>query len=310
LKIHTKLNDFFINMTFVSKEKVFSRRWFISYALITLGAFILAAGFVFFIAPNKIVPGGVYGIGIVLHHLIGIPVGLTGLAFNIPLTIIGIRVLGPRFGVKTIVGFVLASVFIDGLTWLYGETPLVESDILLSSIFGGVLVGFGLGLIFKSRATSGGTTIVAMIMAKYTRLPIGQTLMIVDSVIVFVGLIAFGDWTIPLYSWIVIYVTGKVIDGVLQGVSYEKTLFIVSDKYEEIGKKILSDLNRGGTYLQGKGMYNQADKKIIFVNVTRREVTLLQDFINQIDPSAFVTVIDASEILGKGFRSLHEKVNE
>lgn len=297
-------------MTFVSKEKVFSRRWFISYALITLGAFILAAGFVFFIAPNKIVPGGVYGIGIVLHHLIGIPVGLTGLAFNIPLTIIGIRVLGPRFGVKTVVGFVLASIFIDGLTWLYGETPLVESDILLSSIFGGVLVGFGLGLIFKSRATSGGTTIVAMIMAKYTRLPIGQTLMIVDSIIVFVGLIAFGDWTIPLYSWIVIYVTGKVIDGVLQGVSYEKTLFIVSDKYEEIGKKILSDLNRGGTYLQGKGMYNQADKKIIFVNVTRREVTLLQDFINQIDPSAFVTVIDASEILGKGFRSLHEKVNE
>lgn len=297
-------------MTFVSKEKVFSRRWFISYAMITLGAFILAAGFVFFIAPNKIVPGGVYGIGIVLHHLVGIPIGLTGLAFNIPLTIIGIRILGPRFGVKTVVGFVLASIFIDGLTWLYGETPLVESDILLSSIFGGVLIGFGLGLIFKSRATSGGTTIVAMIMAKYTRLPIGQTLMIVDSIIVFAGLIAFGDWTIPLYSWIVIYVTGKVIDGVLQGVSYEKTLFIVSDKYDEIGKKILSDLNRGGTYLEGKGMYNQADKKIIFVNVTRREVALLQDFINQIDPSAFVTVIDASEILGKGFRSLHEKVNE
>ncbi len=297
-------------MAFVSKEKIFSRKWFVSYTLITLGAFIMAAGYVFFIAPNKIVPGGVYGIGIVLHHLMGIPVGLTGLAFNIPLTIIGIRLLGPRFGVKTVVGFVLASLFIDGITLFWGDRPLVENDLLLSSIFGGVLIGFGLGLIFKSRATSGGSTIIAMIMTKYFRLPLGQSLMVVDSVIVLVGLIAFGDWTIPLYSWIVIFITGKVIDGVLQGVSYEKTLFIISDKYEEIAQKILIDLNRGGTYLEGKGMYNHAEKKVIFVNVTRREVALLQDYINQVDPHAFVTVIDASEILGKGFRSLNEKINE
>jgi len=295
-------------MTFVSKEKIFSRKWLISYSLITLGSLIMAAGYVFFIAPNKIVPGGVYGIGIVLHHLIGIPVGLTGLAFNIPLTLIGIRVLGPRFGVKTVVGFVLASIFIDGLTWLWGDVPLVPDDMLLSSIFGGVLIGFGLGLIFKSRATSGGSTIIAMIMSKFTRLPIGQTLMVVDSVIVLVGLVAFRDWTIPLYSWIVIFITGKVIDGVLQGVSYEKTLFIISEKYQEISEKILTDLNRGGTFLEGKGMYKQDEKKIIFVNVSRREVAILQDFINDIDPNAFVTVIDASEILGKGFKSLHEKV--
>jgi len=297
-------------MGFVTKEKLFSRKWFISYSLITIGAFIMAAGYVFFIAPNKIVPGGVYGIGIVLHHLIGIPVGLTGLAFNIPLTIIGIRVLGPRFGVKTVVGFVLASVFIDGITWLWGDKPLVEDDLLLSSIFGGALIGFGLGLVFKAKATSGGSAIIAMIMAKYTRLPIGKTLMIVDSAIVLIGLAAFGDWTIPLYSWLTIYITGKVIDGVLQGVAYEKTLFIVSDKYKEIGDKILTDLNRGGTYLEGKGLYNQAAKKIIFVNVSRREVALLQDFIHQVDPKAFVTVIDAAEILGEGFRSLREKVHE
>jgi uncharacterized membrane-anchored protein YitT (DUF2179 family) len=295
-------------MTFVSKEKIFSRKWFISYSLITLGSIIMAAGYVFFIAPNKIVPGGVYGIGIVLHHLIGIPVGLTGLAFNIPLTLIGIRILGPRFGVKTVVGFVLTSVFIDGLTYIWGDVPLVPDDMLLSSIFGGVLIGFGLGLIFKSRATSGGSTIIAMIMSKYTKIPIGQTLMVVDSIIVLFGLVAFGDWKIPLYSWIVIYITGKVIDGVLQGVSYEKTLFIVSEKYKEISEKILVDLNRGGTFLEGKGMYNQDEKKIIFVNVSRREVAILQDFINDIDPNAFVTVIDASEILGKGFKSLNEKV--
>ncbi|HAK00097.1 MAG TPA: YitT family protein, partial [Bacteroidales bacterium] len=134
-----------------------------------------------------------------------------------------------------------------------------------------------------------------------------QTLMVVDSVIVLVGLVAFGDWTIPLYSWIAIYVTGKVIDGVMEGVSYEKTLFIISDKYEEISQKILFDLNRGGTLLEAKGMYNKAEKKVIFVNVSRREVVILQEYIRELDPDAFITVMDATEILGKGFKSLHEK---
>lgn len=294
-------------MAYISKEKLFSKKWFISYALITLGAFILAAGFVFFISPYKIVPGGVYGIGIVAHHLMGVPVGLTGLILNIPLTLIGIRLLGPKFGVKTVVGFFLSSGFIDGLTYLYGENPLVENDPLLSSIFGGVLVGAGLGLIFKARATSGGSDIIAMIVTKYTRIPLGQALILVDSVIVIAGLVAFGDWRIPLYSWIVIYVTGKVIDGILEGISYEKTLFIISDKHELIKNKILFDLKRGGTVLPGKGMYNGADKQVLFVNVNRREVAILQDYIHHVDPKAFLTVINASEILGEGFKSLEEK---
>lgn len=277
-----------------------------SYSLIVIGAFILASGFVFFITPYKIVPGGVYGIGIVLNHLIGVPVGLTGLALNIPLTIIGIRVLGPRFGIKTVIGFILSSIFIDGLTLLWGASPLVEDNALLSSIFGAVLIGFGLGLIFRARATSGGSDIVAMIIGKYTRMPIGQLLIMVDSVIVLFGLIVFRDWSIPLYSWLVIYITGKVIDGVLEGISYEKTVFVISDKYKEISEKILYDLDRGGTILSGKGMYNGDDKKVLFVNVTRRELGVLQDYIHQIDPKAFLTVIDASQVLGEGFKRLEE----
>ncbi len=296
-------------MAYVSKEKLFSRRWFYSYSLILIGAFILAAGFVFFITPYKLVPGGVFGIGIVLYHLLGVPVGLTGLLFNIPLTIIGIKLLGPRFGVKTIVGFVLASVFIDGLTYLIGDMALVEDDALLSSIFGGVLIGFGLGLIFKAKASSGGTAILSQIAAKYTRMPLGQTLIIIDSVIVLLGLVAFGDWKIPLYSWIVIFITGKVIDITMEGMSYEKTIFIISDKYEEIRHKILNDIRRGGTYIDGKGMYNNSDKKIIFVNVTRRELSILTEFVNEIDPKAFLTVIEASEILGEGFKPLESKVD-
>ncbi|MBW6480045.1 MAG: YitT family protein [Bacteroidales bacterium] len=295
-------------MAYVTKEKLFTRRWFYSYSLIIIGAFILAAGFVFFITPYKLVPGGVFGVGIVLYHLLGIPVGLTGLAFNIPLTIVGIKLLGPRFGVKTVVGFVLTSVFIDGLTYLIGDMALVEDDALLSSIFGGVLIGFGLGLIFKAKASSGGTAILSQIVAKYTRMPLGQTLIIIDSIIVLLGLVAFGDWKIPLYSWIVIFITGKVIDITMEGMSYEKTIFIISDKYEEIRHKILHDIRRGGTYIEGKGMYNNSDKKIIFVNVTRRELSVLTEFVHEVDPKAFLTVIEASEILGEGFKPLESKI--
>jgi len=300
-------------------EKIFSKKWFISYSLIVIGSIILAAGFVFFISPYKIVPGGVYGIAIVIHYMTegifawapsGLPIGTMGLIMNIPLTIIGVKILGPRFGVKTVVGFVLTSIFMDAITYLFGEAPLVAGDALLSSIFGGVMVGLGLGLIFKSKATSGGSDIVAMILAKYTKMPLGQLMIYVDSAIVLIGLVVFADWKIPLYSWIVIYVTGKTIDIVLQGMSVDKTLFIVSDKFVEIRNRIINDLNRGGTYIPGKGMYNGSDKTIIFTVVNRREMALLQEYIHEIDPKAFLTVLEANEILGEGFKSLKEKLEE
>jgi len=147
-----------------------------------------------------------------------------------------------------------------------------------------------------------------MIIAKYTRLPLGMLLIYVDSAIVLAGLLAFGDWKIPLYSWIVIFITGKVIDVVLEGVNREKSLFIISDRHEEIRERILKDLDRGGTYITGRGMYNLAEKQIIFTVVNRRELGLLQEYIHAIDPKAFLAVTDATEILGEGFKSLKEKV--
>ena len=295
-------------MAFIQKDKLFSKRWLINYSLIVIGSFILASGFVLFITPYKIVPGGVYGIAIVLHYLFDVPVGFMALTMDIPLTIIGIRILGPRFGYKTVVGFLLTAFFVDGLTMLYGSEPLVAGEPLLSSIYGGVFIGIGLGLIFKSKATSGGTDIVAMIISKYTKMPVGQLLIYVDSVIVLLGLVFFKDWRIPLYSLIVIFITGQVVDVILQGVNYDKTLFIISDRYQEIRDKIINDLNRGGTFIEGKGMYNGSDKTIIFAVVNRREMAILQEFIHQVDPNAFVTVINANEILGEGFKSLKEKV--
>jgi uncharacterized membrane-anchored protein YitT (DUF2179 family) len=297
-------------MAFLSKEKLFSAKWFKAYILIVLGAFIMASGFVLFITPHNIVPGGVYGISIVIHHYTGFPIGMMALAFDIPLTLIGVRVLGPRFGIKTVVGFVLTAVFVDSMTYFWGAKALVPDDVLLSSIFGGVFLGLGLGLIFKSKATSGGSDIVAMMISKYTKMPLGQLMIYVDSTIVIVGLFAFQDWKIPLYSLIVIYIAGRVVDLVLQGISYEKTLFIISEKHTEIRNKIINDLNRGGTFLKGEGMYNGQEKSIIYTVLTRRELAILQDYINKIDPEAFLTVINANEILGNGFKSLRDKVSD
>jgi uncharacterized membrane-anchored protein YitT (DUF2179 family) len=297
-------------MAFLQKDKLFTRKWFISYGLIVAGTLLVSLGYVYFITPYKIVPGGIYGISIVLHHTFGLPVGLTALAFNIPLTIIGTRVLGPRFGAKTVVGFVLTSVFVDVLSYFSEFKPLVDGDPLLSSIFGGAIIGVGVGLIFKSKATSGGSDVIAMIISRFTRLSLGLMMMAVDSVIVLVGFVAFGDWHIPLYSWITIFVMGKVIDAVLQGVSYEKTIFIVSDQHQAIRDKIINDLHRGGTYLNAEGMYNGNQKKVIFTVVNRRELAMLEEFINQVDPKAFLTVMDANEILGKGFKSLRDKLEE
>ena len=295
---------------FLIKEKPFTRKWFISHSLILIGSFILASGFVLFITPYRIIPGGVYGISIMLHYLFGTPVGLVALCFDIPLTILGIKILGPRFGYKTILGFSLTAIFTDTLTYFWGFEPLVKGDALLSSIFGGVLMGLGVGLIFRSKATSGGSDIVAMIIAKYTRLPLGMLMIYVDSTIVLIALAVFRDWKIPLYSWIVIFITGKVIDIVMAGISYDKSVFIISEKYEEIRDKIINSLNRGGTLIEGKGMFNMADRKIIFTVVNRRELFLLEEFIHEIDPKAFLTILDANEILGEGFKSLNDKVSQ
>ena len=307
-------------MQFLQNDKLFSLKWFKSYSLIVLGSFILAVGFVYFISPHKIVPGGVYGIAIVVHYLTkglfsfwpdGIPIGLFGLILNIPLTIAGIKILGPRFGVKTVVGFVLSSVFMDGITYFreVGDAPLVN-DVLLSCVFGGVLIGFGLGLIFKSKATSGGSDIIAMIIAKYTGLQLGQLMIYVDSAIVLLGLAAFQDWQIPLYSWVVIFITGKAIDITMEGANYHKAMFIISEKHEEIRQKILFDLERGGTYLKGEGMFTGNEKQIIYTVVSRREVAILEEYISKVDPDAFITVMETKEILGEGFQSLKHKLED
>lgn len=291
-------------MAFVTKEKLFSKEWFLAYSMIVLGTFIMAVGYVLFISPYKFAPGGVYGIAIVLHHLFNFPIGISGILMDIPLTLLGFWILGPRFGLKTIAGMLLLSGWISLIEFHYGYEAFVQGQPLLSALYGGVLIGIGLGLVFKSKATSGGSDIIAMIISKYTQLPIGQLMIIVDSTIVLLSWIAFKDPMIPLISWIIIFITGKVIDIMVEGIGYDKTLFIISDKHQEIRDKIIKDLNRGGTFIPGKGMFAGKDKTIIFTVLNRREMIILKSFISKIDPDAFVIVTNANEVLGDGFTSL------
>jgi uncharacterized membrane-anchored protein YitT (DUF2179 family) len=291
---------------YLNSEALFSKKWFRSYAYIVVGTFIMSLGYVYFINPYKIVPGGVYGISIMIHHLMGSPIGVTALFFNIPITLLGIKILGPKFGFKTVVGFVLSAIYIDVLNYFSKGVPLVQDDPLLSSIFGGALIGLGVGLFFKSKATAGGSDVVSMIIAKYSRLPLGLLMMIVDSSIVVVSLIAFRDWRIPLYSWIVIFITGKMIDFVYEGVSYDKMVYIISENNHKICDYIVGVLNRSATIIPATGYYTNNNKEMVYTVLNRRELTILLEKIREIDPMAFVSITNASLIVGKGFKSIHE----
>lgn len=301
-------------MSFITsrlQDKLFSKKWFISYSYLVIGTFILALGYSFFMTPYKIIPGGIYGISIVLHHKFGFPVGMAALFFNLPLTLIGLKMLGPKFGVKTFVCFLLTALFTDGVVLLWGHDPLqLQDEVLLASIFGGVIMGIGVGLIFRSRASSGGSDVIASILSKYTKIPLGTQLMIVDSVIVLIGFAVFQDWKIPLYSWLTIFIMGKVIDVVLHGFTDDKTVFIISSKSEEIRMAIIHDLKRGGTIFNGKGMFTKEEKEVLYTVVNRREVSDLVHYIFAIDPEAFISIQDAHEIIGKGFKSIAEKMEK
>ncbi|MDL2252250.1 YitT family protein [Odoribacter sp. OttesenSCG-928-J03] len=293
-------------------EKLYSAQWFQTYALLVLGAFVLAMGYTFFMTPYKIIPGGIYGISTILHYKLGFPIGLSSLCFNLPLWIIGMKVLGKQFGIKTLVCFLLIAFFADGvpllLKWSGHPHPYdpfqLQEEVLLASIFGGVIMGIGVGLILKTRSSSGGTDVLSTILHKLTKKPIGMLQMIVDSLIVLAGLLVFQDWKIPFYSWITIFLMGKIIDIVMQGYSSDKTFFIISDKTEELRHFILNELKRGGSIIPVNGMFNRQEKEMIMTIVNRREVAVLQRAISQIDPNAFTAVLDAKEIIGQGFQKV------
>lgn len=298
-------------------EKLFSREWFYAYGLILLGSFLFAAGDVMIVNPYRLAPGGTYGLANVFNTLWPWKISYYAFCMDIPLMLIGTWILGPRFGIKTI----LSTFFILGFVWLiestWGYTPIIHNGLLqqpdvnglmfvpdyfLNTLVGGLVYGVAIGMIFKAGATSGGSDIIAMILSKYTRFSLGKLVIIVDSIITLSTLFAFGQLRLPFYSIFLIFVEGKVIDMVVEGFKINKTIFIITTEVEAVRRMILDEIDRGGTVLKGTGLYNGVERDVVYTSVTRREYIKLKSRVHTIDKNAFINVIDSSEVIGKGFK--------
>ncbi|MFA5576607.1 MAG: YitT family protein [Tissierellaceae bacterium] len=277
------------------KEKWY--RTLYSYLLIAIGSLIMAMALVYFLAPNTIAPGGVTGFAVVIEKIGSIPIYVTNLALNIPLFILGFKILGKETAAKTLFSTLALSLFLKILP------PLVLThDLLLSSIFGGLLGGIGLGLVFKFGGTTGGTDLAAAILNnKFQALSMVGFMTAIDLfVVAFAGVIE-RQIEISLYSVIAMFVTMKVVDIILEGINYEKGFFIISEKSHEISEGLLIELDRGVTLLKGKGMYSKENKDVLLCVVPRAQFTRVKEMVKDIDPYAFVMVAEMSEVLGEGF---------
>jgi uncharacterized membrane-anchored protein YitT (DUF2179 family) len=284
-------------------EKLFSALWFRNYALIILGSFLVSFGYVLFIVPHSIVPGGVFGLSIVISRLTGLPIGATALAINIPILLIGVKVIGGRFGLKTVFSMVLCSLFIDGLNYLLPATVITE-DLIVTALFGGAVIGSGIALVIIAGATTGGTDNIARIIAYYLRMPIGKMLLLIDGFIVLLGIIVFRNLDIAPYSVIAIFSITKTIDVIQHGINVNKSAFIVSDKHKIIRDHIL-EMDCGGTYLSGEGLFfKDAEKRVIFTVLSNRKMSELEQFIKAADPEAFVATMFNNDVFGAGFKQL------
>lgn len=275
-------------------------RYVIEYVGIAAGTFIMAISLNMFLDPNTIAPGGVTGLAIVIKKVVGIPIDITNLAINVPLFIIGILILGKAFGAKTLFATVSLSFFIR-------LTPVsnLTSDLLLASVFGGVLMGIGLGIIFKFGGTTGGTDLGGAILNKFFPSFSTSTLMMfIDLFVVVIAGIVDKKLETSLYSIIALYILVKVIDLILEGLGYAKAFFIVSNKREELGNIILEELRRGVTVLKGTGMYTGRDRDVLLCVVNRSQISRLKELVHQVDKDAFVMITDIHEVLGQGFKEM------
>ena len=302
----------------------------IAYLLLTIGSALFAIGDVMFVNPYLMAPGGTYGLSNVLNTLWPWKISLYAICMDVPLLIIGTIILGPRFGVKTIVSTILIFLFTFILEATWGYNPVINGgifatqdadsmvpivnnggffvpDYFLNTVVAGIIYGVAIGLIFRSGATSGGSDIISMILHNYTKISLGTLVLIVDSCITLTTLVAFKDIKLPIYSIIIIYIESKIIDLVVEGTKSYKTAFIVTDRIEEIRDYIINDLHRGGTCFSGTGLYQGAERRMVYGTLDRTDLVKLKSNIRHIDPLAFINVIDSAEIMGLGFKALPEE---
>jgi uncharacterized membrane-anchored protein YitT (DUF2179 family) len=269
---------------------------------ILLGSFVTAVGFNAFLNPNDIASGGIAGISVIIKHMLGIQPAITQWALNIPLFFLGLIVLGKLYGLRTVVG----SFFLPLFIYLTKNLVPVTTNPLLASIFGGLVVGIGLGLVFKGNASTGGLSIVASIVNKYTGFSMGKCQMITDAFVVISASLVFTPDKV-LYALISIFVTSKAIDLIQLGFTSSKVAFVVSEKSDDISKIILQNLDRGLTKLSGLGGYTDEKRTVLMVVMEQSEITRFKNLVEAIDPTAFIIISNTHEVLGKGF-NLHKEL--
>ena len=270
-----------------------------SCGIITLGAVIYALAFDWFVAPNQIAMGGVTGLAQIVNALVPVlPVGVLSILVNVPLFLAGWRLLGGRLLVSSLYAMAVSSLAIDVIAWMHTFPPM---DPILATLYGGAGMGVGLGLVFSQGATTGGTDIIGKLLKlKFPWLPIGKLVMIPDMVVVILAAVVFGTVNAALYGLIQMYLLSKVMDMILYGWDTSRVAYIITDRWEETVQGLL-DMNRGVTLLQGKGAYTGAEKQVLLVAFTEREIVPIKRMLREIDPKAFFIVCDAHEILGEGF---------
>lgn len=278
----------------------------IEYLCILAGTTLMAIATNIFYESNDIVTGGITGLSIVIQYLSGkffgfaIPLWMTTIVLNIPLLILGMRANGRKFIFRTIISIILLSIML----YLTKGFEVKDFDMTISSIYGGLLIGIGLGLVFRSGATTGGTDLSASIInSKHKQIPIATIMFSIDAFVIASGFFTFGAKK-AMYAIIAEFITSRILDMMLEGFIFSKSVFIISEKTDEIADKILNQMRRGVTSLTGRGMYTKKEKNILFCVMTNKEVFNLKTMINTIDPKAFIIVTDAHEVLGNGFREL------
>ncbi|WP_103661849.1 YitT family protein [Lactobacillus sp. HT06-2] len=282
-------------------KKIINHHTLLEIFMIALGCAIYALSLDMISVPNKLADGGISGITLLLRHFWGINMGLSTLILNIPLIILGYRFMGKRLLAYTIWGTVSLSFFL----WLWRLIPIItqlnlEHDLFLSAALAGTLAGFGLGLVFRFNGTSGGTDIIARICQLKLGISSGKVLLFCDAVVLFISL-SYLDIKHMMYTLLASFILSRVMDTVQQGAYSARGLLIISDKYQEIGRMIDLKLERGFTYLNALGGYQQDPKRVIYVVVSPREIPMIKQLIRQEDPKAFVTIIEVHEALGEGF---------
>ena len=281
------------------EEKYNIPKIIIEIVLTIVGALIMALGVSLFLLPNQLSSGGVAGVATITYYLLKIPMGTMILLINIPLFMIAFFKVGKSFFVKSLIGTIALSYFID----FFDKFEPLTNDRFLACIYGGILLGLGTAIILKASSSTGGSDIVSFIVKEYKpNVKVGNLIMIIDIIIVALNVVFFKEIEIGLYSAIAIYLMGKMIDILFEGINFTKLLLIISDKTEEIAEEIGKKVQRGATGIYGKGMFENKNRLVLMCAAGRGDVLKIKHIVQENDKEAFIIITNAREVLGKGFK--------